>query len=162
MKRVMFLAAVAAAAAIVPTFAQAKPMSSAANDRAHYGNQEATAPNYQLGPGEIPYLSHGIGVNKENFRGSAATTPQKRVVVPYLSQGVGVTSAELFGTAADDRSFSRAETIQPAPVVVSKDEGWSIDLGNSAISAFALMLGLLAGGTGVAIWRSRRTRLSPA
>jgi hypothetical protein len=160
MKRMTLFALTAALAALVPTFALAKPMPSAANDRAHYGNPQATEPEYRLGPGEIPYLSQGIGVNEENFQGSASTT-QKRVAIPYLSQGVGVTSADLFGVGADDRTFSRATTVEPA-IVVTKSEGWSVDLGNPAFAAVALMLGLLAGGTGVAIWQSRRTRLSPA
>jgi hypothetical protein len=161
MKRMSLLALAVAVAAVVPTFAFGKPLPTAGNDRAHYGNQQADDPQYTLGPGEIPYLSQGVGVNKENFRGSVSTA-QQRDIVPYLSQGVGVTSAELHGTAADDRSFSRAETIHPAPVVVSKDDGLSIDPGTSAISAFALVLGLLAGGMGVAMWRSRKTKLSPA
>jgi hypothetical protein len=161
MRRVTLFVLTAALAAMVPTFALAKPMPSSANDRAHYGNPQANNPDYGLGAGEIPYLSQGIGVNEENFRGSTSTT-QKRVEIPYLSQGVGVTSAELFGVAADDRAFSRATTVEPAPIVVSKESGWSVDLGNSAFAAVALMLGLLAGGTGVAIWQSKRTRLSPA
>lgn len=161
MKRITLFALTVAVAAMVPTFALAKPMPSSANDRAHYGNPQAVDPEYQLGQGEIPYLSQGIGVNEENFRGSAATT-QKRVEIPYLSQGVGVTSAEILGVGPDDRNFSRATTAEPAPIVVTKDEGWSVDLGNPAFAAVALMLGLLAGGTGVAIWQSRRTRLSPA
>jgi hypothetical protein len=160
MKRITLFALTVAVAAMVPTFALAKPMPSAANDRAHYGNPQAVDPEYQLGPGEIPYLSQGIGVNEENFRGSASTT-QKRVEIPYVSQGVGVTSADLFGVGADDRNFSRTTTAEPAPIVV-KEDGWSVDLGNPAFAAVALMLGLLAGGTGVAIWQSRRTRLSPA
>lgn len=138
MKRMSLFALAVAMAAVLPTFALAKPMPTAGNDRAHYGNQQADDPQYTLGPGEIPYLSHGTGVNKENFRGSVSS-------------------------AADDRSFSRAQTIWPAPVVVSRnDDGLSIDPGTSAISAFALMLGLLVGGASVAIWRSRKTRLSPA
>jgi hypothetical protein len=161
MKRITLFALTAVLAAMVPTFALAKPMPSAANDRAHYGNAQANDPEYQLGPGEIPYLSQGIAVNEENFRGSASTT-QKRVEIPYLSQGVGVTSSDLFGVSPDDRTFSRATTVEPAPIVVTTEDGWSVDLGNSAFAAVALMLGLLAGGTGVAIWQSRRTRLSPA
>jgi hypothetical protein len=161
MRRITLFALTAAVAAMVPTFALAKPMPLAANDRAHYGNPQAVDPQYQLGPGEIPYLSQGIGVNEENFRGSSATT-QKRVAIPYLSQGVGVTSADLFGVGPDDRTFTRSASIHPAPVVVTKEDGYSVDLGNPAFAAVALMLGLLAGGTGVAIWQSRRTRLSPA
>lgn len=161
MKRITLFALAVVVAVMVPTLALAKPMPTAANDRAHYGNPQATEPEYRLGPGEIPYLSQGIGVNEENFRGSAQPT-QQRVEIPYLSQGVGVSSADLFGVGADDRTFSRATTLEPAPIVVTKDDRWSVDLGNSAFAAVALMLGLLAGGTGVAIWQSRKTRLSPA
>jgi hypothetical protein len=185
---ISLLALTVAVAAIVPTFAQAKPSPSMANDRAHYGNPQADDPQYLLGPGEIPYLSQGVGVNEENFRGSASTTQkrveipylsqgigvneenfggsvsttQKRVEIPYLSQGVGVTSSELFGVAADDRAHSRATSVETAPIVVTEDSGWSVDFGNSAVAGLALMLGLLAGGAGVAIWQSRKTKLSPA
>jgi hypothetical protein len=160
---ITLLALTVAVAAIVPTFAQAEPSPSVANDRAHFDSRQSSDDSqYRLGPGEIPYLSQGIGVNEENFRGSAPAT-QKHVEIPYLSQGVGVTSAELFGgVAADDRAHSRATTVEPAPVVVTEDTGWSIDLGNSAFAGLALMLGLLAGGMGVAIWQSRKTKLSPA
>jgi hypothetical protein len=158
---ITLLALTVAVATIVPTFALAKP-TPVANDRAHFGNTQADDPQYRLGPGEIPYLSQGIGVNEENFRASAPVT-QKRVEIPYLSQGVGVSSAELFGgVAADDRAHSRATTVEPAPIVVTEDTGWSVDLGNSAFAGLALMLGLLAGGTSVAMWRSRKTKLSPA
>lgn len=161
MKRITLLALIVAAAAIVPTFAQAKPSPLAGNDRVHHGNPQADDPQYQLGPGEIPYLSQGIGVNEANFRGSVSTEPS-RVEIPYLSQGVGVTSAELFGVGSDDRSFNRATTADTTPIVVTRDDGWSVDLGNPGISAFVLLLGLLAGGASVAIWQSRRSRLSPA
>jgi hypothetical protein len=158
MKRITLLALTVVVAVMAPTFAQAKPMGGSA----HHGNPQADDPQYRLGPGEIPYLSQGIGVNEENFRGSAPAT-QTRVQIPYLSQGVGVTSAELFGgVAADDRAHSRATTVESAPIVVTEDTGWSVDLGNSAFAGLALMLGLLAGGTGVAIWQSRKTKLSPA
>jgi hypothetical protein len=160
-RQLISLLAVTVAVAIVPTFAQAKPPTSVANDRAHFGSRQADDPQYRLAPGEIPYLSQGIGVDEESFRGGAATT-QKRVEIPYLSQGVGVTSAELFGTAVDDRAHSRATTVEPAPIVLTHDTGWSVDLGNSAFAGLALMLGLLAGGMGVAIWQSRKTKLSPA
>ena len=156
-KQLVTLLAVVAVAAIVPTVAQAKPPESVTNDHTYYAQ-----PRYDLGAGEIPYLSQGIGVNEENFRGSASTTTQKQVQIPYLSQGVGVTSAELFGGGADDRSFSRATPVEPTPVVVTKSDGWSVDVGNSAFAAIALMLGLLAGGASVAIWQSKRTNLSPA
>lgn len=147
MKRLTLFAAILAAAAIVPTFAQAKPPAVVLNDEAHYGNVD-----YRLGPGEIPYITE---------EGGSAATAQSRVEIPYLSHGVGVSSAELFGVSADDRSFTREAPAQATPPVVRADDGWSID-GNPTIAAFALMLGLLAGGAGVAIWYSRKTRLTPA
>jgi hypothetical protein len=158
MKRITVLTLAFAVAAIVPTFALATTV---ANDRAHHRSPQASEPRYDLGPGEIPYLSQGIGVNEENFRGSVSATPtQPRVEIPYLSHGVGVTSAEIYGVAADDRSFSRVTT-EPAPVVVTKDDGWTVDFGNPALAGAALILGLLAGGMVVGIW-SRREKLSPA
>lgn len=160
MKRITVLTLAFAVAAIVPTFASARSMTSAGNDRAHYGNAQTTEPRYNLGPGEIPYLSQGIGVNEEDFRGSVSATPTQRIEIPYLSQGVGVTSAELYGVGADDRSFSRVTT-EPSPIVVTKDDGWTVDFGNPALAGAALVLGLLAGGMVVGIW-SRRERLSPA
>jgi hypothetical protein len=183
--RLTVLALAVGVAAIVPTFAQAKLSENAANDRAHHG----TAQRQESGP--IPYLSHGVGVNTADFGGSAVnstpqprvvipylsqgvgvnaadfggsavnSTPQPRVVIPYLSHGVGVTSAELFGTGPDDRAFART-TVEPAPVVISKEDGWSIDMNGPVVLGLALTFTLLAGGTAVAIWNIRRTRLSAA
>jgi hypothetical protein len=66
------------------------------------------------------------------------------------------------GGTVDDRNLSRATPVEPTPILVTTDGGTSIDFGNPGYAALALMLGLLLGGTGVAIWHSRRTKLSPA
>jgi hypothetical protein len=142
----------AALVAVVP--AQARPMEVGANDRAHNA----------VSASEIPYLSQGIGVNEEDFSGSAPSTE-----IPYLSQGIGVNKEDFSGSAPstqtgvspDDRSLPRGTPVEPAPIVVTNDSGWSVDFALS-VTAVALMLGLLAGGTLVGIWSNRRTKLSPA
>lgn len=129
----------------------------------------AQAKQYEVGPGEIPYLSHGQGVNSSNFglvlgsddRNLARSTPaQEQVVIPYLSQGEGVTSAELgfaVGNAADDRPFARSN---PETTPVVSDGGRSIDVNPYLMTGSALIL--LALGMGFALWHTRRTKLSPA
>ena len=100
----------------------------------------------------IPYLSHG-----------QLEPAEQRVVVPYLSQGHGVTSAELGFAASrssDDRPFSRAPTLETAPT--TSGDGISIDMNPYVVTGFGLLLLLLAGGMGIAIRQSRKTRLSPA
>jgi hypothetical protein len=153
--------ALAVAAAIVPVAAMAKP---------HAGPTYEVESTYQLGPGEIPYLSQGHGVDTTQLgrglgaddralpRTSVVTEPS--VVIPYMSQGKGVTSAELgfvVGNAADDRPFARSNPEQ-TPVVT--DGGWSIDINPYVMTGSALIL--LALGMGFALWYTRRTRLSPA
>jgi hypothetical protein len=97
-----------AAFAAVPTFAQAKPNPSVSN--------------YS----EIPYLSHGVGVDEANFGGSASGSAyQYRLEIPYLSQGVGV-DEKILGAAVvasktvspDDRALPRSIP-EPAPIVVA-------------------------------------------
>ena len=142
-----------AVAAILPVAAQAKP----------------TPARYDVGPGEIPYLSHGNGVDSgnlglvlgsddRNLSRSVVTTPE--VVIPYLSQGEGVTSTELgfaVGNAADDRPFARSN---PETTPVVSDGGRSIDVNPYLMTGSALIL--LALGMGFALWYTRRTRLTPA
>jgi hypothetical protein len=70
--------------------------------------------------------------------------------------------AQVSGSTVDDRNVSRAAPVEPTPILVRTDGGTSIDFGNPGYAALALMLGLLLGGTGVAVWHSRRTKLSPA
>jgi hypothetical protein len=62
----------------------------------------------------------------------------------------------------DDRALQRGPAVEPTPIVVTKDGGWSVDFGDSYVAALALMLGLLAGGTLVTVWSSRKRKLSPA
>jgi hypothetical protein len=152
MKRLVTLLTLLAFAA-VPTFAQAKPTPSDSN--------------YS----DIPYLSHGVGVDETNFGGSASSSEYQHRLgtteIPYLSQGVGVDEKSLGASVAaskvvspDDRALPKS-TPQQTPIVVTKDSGWSIDFVNPGFAAIALMLGLLAGGTAAAMW-SRRGRLTPA
>jgi hypothetical protein len=152
MKRLVTLLALSAFVA-VPTVAQAKPTPSDSN--------------YS----DIPYLSHGVGVDEANFGGSASSSEYQyrlgTVEIPYLSQGVGVDEESLGASVAaskvvspDDRALPRSIP-EPTPIVVTKDSGWNIDFVNPGFAALALMLGLLAGGTAAAMW-SRRGRLTPA
>ena len=78
--------------------------------------------------------------------------------IPYLRVGAAATTS---GIGVDDRALPRGPAVEPTPIVVTKDDGWSVDFGNSYVAALALMLGLVAGGTLVAVWSNRRTKLSP-
>ncbi len=135
--------------AAVPTLAQAKPTPSTSNQYS-----------------DIPYLSHGIGVDQESYGGTVVQDRPSEI--PYLSHGVGVDeqslglsiSSDRTGVAVDDRAVPRS-TPQTTPIVLTKDSGWNIDFVNPGFALIALMLGLLAGGTAAAMW-SRRGRLTPA
>ncbi|HEU4943464.1 MAG TPA: hypothetical protein VFT18_09370 [Gaiellaceae bacterium] len=165
---------VALAALAIPATAQAKPLPTD-QSKAQY----QLGPTYQIdGVGsstsglEIPYLSHGQGVDAAAFGGtvspddrnvSRTSTPAvKHVEIPYLSQGQGVTPAELgIGTSnsPDDRAFSKANNVE---ATVVSDDGTSIDVNPYAVTGFGLALLLAAGGMGLAIRHSRKGGLSPA
>jgi hypothetical protein len=151
-----------AIAALIPASAQAKPVS----------NQPL------IGPGEIPYLSQGVGVDESQFAVtvspddrafSRATTnevqsAQSTLVVgpgeiPYLSQGVGVTAANFDPTVVspDDRNVARATSVGASPTAT--DDGWSVDLSTGLLG---IILALGAAGATLAIRHSRKTKLSPA
>jgi hypothetical protein len=178
-----------AIAAIVPATALAKPVpvNQDVEDRGQY----------QLGPGEIPYVSQDrqvmeLGLSEGKIK-ALGLLPNQDVEdhgqyqlgpgeIPYVSQdrqamelglsegkikalgllpnhGVEVASAT---TSPDDRSFSRATSVDPTPVVVS-DDGRSIDIDPYTVTGFALALLLaLSIGMGIAVWHNRRTKLSPA
>ena len=135
--------------AAVPTLAQAKPTPSVSNQYS-----------------DIPYLSHGIGVDEQSFGGTPVQNGPSEI--PYLSHGVGVdeqslglsVSSDRTGVSVDDRAVPRS-TPQTTPIVLTKSDGWSVDFGNPGFAALALMLGLLAGATAAAMW-SRKGRLTPA
>lgn len=164
-------------AAFAPTATQAKPMP---REPSH----EQGMPVYVIGSlspddrrfertaGErvvIPYLSHGQGdaaaagrIVSSDDR-SFARTAEQQLVVPYVSQGHGVNSAELGFAASkspDDRTYARAPTLETAPA--TSGDGISVDVNPYVVSGFGLALLLLAGGMGIAIRQSRKTRLSPA
>jgi hypothetical protein len=142
-----------AIAALIPATAQAKPVS----------NQP------QIGPGEIPYLSQGVGVDQSQFvvTGSpddraysrATPTASAAVEIPYLSQGVGVTAATFDPTVVspDDRNVSRATSVGASPTAT--DDGWSMDVSTGLLG---MILALGAAGAALAIRHSRKTKLSPA
>jgi hypothetical protein len=84
----------------------------------------------------VPYVSHGIGVDKTQFSGQRSLPPATQI--PYLSQGVGVdksqfgaqSSPRLTGVHAallDRRSpLSRVPEAAPAPTVSGgKDIDWT-------------------------------------
>jgi hypothetical protein len=154
-------------AAFAPTATQAKPMP---REPSH----EQGLPAYEIGSlgpddrrfertaGErvvIPYLSHG----QSDAAGATAGVSEPQTVVPYLSQGHGVTSAKLgfaVSKSPDDRTYARAPTLETAPA--TSDDGISVDMNPYVVTGFGLVLLLLAGGMGIAIRQSRKTRLSPA
>jgi hypothetical protein len=150
----------ALAALAIPATAQAKPVST-----------DESKVQYRLGPAEIPYLSHGQGVDASQFGGgvspddrsvSRAAVARQSLEIPYLSHGQGVTPAELGITGSkspDDRPVTRA-TIVDEPVV--SDGGSSFDVNPFAVSGLGLGLLLLAGAMGLGIRQSRKSKLSPA
>jgi hypothetical protein len=162
----------AMAALAIPAVAQAKPLPT------DQSKAQQAGPSYRIdGVGgqtglEIPYLSHGQGVDAAQFGGTPSpddrsfsrmgTPADTGLEIPYLSHGQGVTPAELgiaTSNSPDDRTFVRP-TVEATPVTT--DGGWSIDVNPYAVSGFGLALLLVAGGMGLAIRQSRRGRLSPA
>jgi hypothetical protein len=139
-----------AIAAVFPVAAQAKPISS---DRYLPAHSQGI-----IVPGEIPYLSQGVGVDPSYFGGSASQASSKSVVIPYLSQGRGVTPAELgFASSRgpDDRVFSKATSVGVTPVESDDSIQWK----PYVVTGFALALLLAMGGVTYAM---RHRRLSPA
>ena len=155
----------ALAALAIPAVAQAKPVST-----------EVSKAQYQSSV-EIPYLSHGQGVDASQFGGtvggtvsvspddrsiSRATVVHKSLEIPYLSHGQGVTPAELgiaVAKSPDDRAVSRAT---PTETTVVSGDGSTFDLNPFGVTAFGLGLALLAGIMALGIRQSRRSKLSPA
>ena len=154
-----------AIAAIVPATALAKPVPVNQDVESHG--------QYQLGPGEIPYLSQdtvqdqvmGLGVSEGQYKalglsddGVVGKSSDDRAVSRATPHGVEVASV---AKSPDDRSFSKATTIDPTPVV--SDNGRSIDFNPYTVTGFVLALLMALGlGMGIAVWHSRRTHLSPA
>jgi hypothetical protein len=111
----------------------------------------------------IPYLSHGIGVDKSQFAGVEAkrnSAAQPTMVVPYLSHGVGVDETQFtgnepqvmavpylsHGVGVDESQFagSQQPTFQTT-ATVSDDEGlaWEWKAGGlGALIAAAAALAL--------------------
>lgn len=152
----------ALAALAIPAVAQAKPVST-----------DQSYAQYRLGPAEIPYLSHGQGVDASQFSGTVSVSPDDRSIsratvvhksleIPYLSHGQGVTPAELgiaVAKSPDDRAVSRAT---PTETPVVSGDGSTFDLNPFGVTAFGLGLVLLAGIMALGIRQSRRSKLSPA
>jgi hypothetical protein len=152
-----------AIAAIVPATALAKPVP-VNQDVEDHGQ-------YQLGPGEVPYYSQGgvqvmeLGLSEGKIKAlgllddsTVGTSSDDRAVSRATPHGVEVASV---ATSPDDRSFSKATSVDSTPVV--SDDGRSIDFDPYTVTGFVLALFLAMGiGLGIAIWHSRRTKLSPA
>ncbi|HEX2287838.1 MAG TPA: hypothetical protein VHH31_03705, partial [Gaiellaceae bacterium] len=89
---------------------------------------------------------------------TVGTSSDDRAVSRATPHGVEVASV---ATSPDDRSFSKATSVDSTPVV--SDDGRSIDFDPYTVTGFVLALLLAMGiGMGIAIWHSRRTKLSPA
>jgi hypothetical protein len=129
-----------AIAGIIPITAQAKPTP--------YEPDVQSSGQYELGPGEIPYLSQ----NREGYPAWA-----KQIETPYWFSTPTTT-----GITPDDRSVSRQTGVGSTPVVVS-DDGRSIDFNAYTVtgSVVALLLAI-GGGMVFGVWYSRKTTLSPA
>ena len=144
---------------MVPVTAEAKPLPT-----------DQSQAQYELGPAEIPYLSHGRGLPglrdrdlSPDDRAFSRIDSARQVEIPYLSHGVGVTTAELglaTGVSPDDRGYQRA--YPEATTLVATDDGSRIDVNPYVVTGFGLALLLLAGGMGIAIRHSRKATLSPA
>ena len=152
---------IAFAALAIPVTAQAKPLST-----------EESKAQYQVGQSEIPYLSHGQGVDPSQFGGTVtpddrsfsrvSETSVQRIEIPYLSHGRGVTEADLgIATRSGPADRTPPWPTGSEPTVVSTSDGWSIDVNPYAATGFALALLLVLGSMSLAI-RNRRGRLSPA
>jgi hypothetical protein len=135
-----------AVVAMAPVTAEAKPLPT-----------DGSRAQYELGPGEIPYLSHEQGMPVYE---TGTLSPDDRafsrvdsaVETPYASHGVGVTP--------DDRGFARVEP--ETTTIVATDDGSRFDVDPYIVTGFGLALLLLAGGMGITIRQSRKTTLSPA
>lgn len=162
----------ALAALAIPATAQAKPVSTELSKSQYQGpTSRIDGVGSSQSRVEIPYLSHGQGVDASQFGGSVspddrsvsrAAVARQSLEIPYLSHGQGVTPAELGITGSkspDDRPVTRA-TIVDQPVV--SDGGSSFDVNPFAVSGLGLGLLLLAGAMGLGIRQSRKSKLSPA
>jgi hypothetical protein len=155
----------AVAAAVIPATAQARVLDLSASDaRAIH---EASLQQQSV---EIPYLSHGVGVDARQFEPAlgpddrsfsrkAESTATRRMEIPYLSHGVGVSPSD-FGQplGVDDRPLSRQTEARPVTVTGSGGDGYNVD----SNTVGGLVLILAAAGAALAIRHNRKTKLSPA
>jgi hypothetical protein len=138
--------ALAALAVMLPVAAQAKP-----------APKDPMQAHYQASAREIP-----IDPMQTYYQASAREIPAEgqRLEIPYLSHGQGVAEAELglaTSNSPDDRGYARTDQ----PVLVG-DGGSTFDVNPFTVTGFGLALLLVAGGMGLAIRHSRKSRLSPA
>jgi hypothetical protein len=129
-----------AVAAVIAPAAQAEPIGS-------YERQSQSSI-------EIPYLSGGVGVSHMDFDQASKASGKVSDEIAYLSGGGSETSI-----APDDMGLSKPSNAG-SPSVTTSSDGW--DVGPAAVSGFAAVFVLLAGGSLLAVRHSRRTRLSPA
>jgi hypothetical protein len=166
-----------AIAAIAPMSASAKPVP-ANQDVQDHGT-------YRLGPGEIPVLSPNtvhaqpmeLGLSEGKIRAlglgdkAVAKSPgtvHAQAMELGLSQGkilaLGLGSdGRAVAKSPDDRAVSRATTLDTSPSTVVISDGRSLDINAYTVTGFGFALLLAIGfGMGIAVWQSRRTKLSPA
>ena len=94
----------------------------------------------------IPYLSHGIGVDESQFTGTSNAAKAPELVIPYLSHGVGVDESRFTGAAR-----------QTSTATAPGGEGW-YEWGVSGVAAGGGIAALLLATLGTLAYRSRHGR----
>jgi hypothetical protein len=127
------VAAASASAALAASTASGQLMEGTA------GSGEAAVTAAQPGdPGTIPYLSHGIGVDKSLFQGDATqeatAQPGDPGTIPYLSHGIGVDESLFQGDAsaggvATPASHDEATTARDLATPAIHDEAGAVERG---------------------------------
>ena len=113
--RIILTTAVFAALAV----AAAGPANAFVMDAEGGGGSGASATTAApIGPGTIPYLSHGIGVDESLFQGKAAEESQFGPgTIPYHSQGMGVDESLFSGEQSlgltGDSALTRVSAPEP-------------------------------------------------
>jgi hypothetical protein len=110
---------------------------------------------------EIPYLSHGVLKPPVDFWNYDPKTGEK---LQNTSPGIAPEDLDqLFGVSRasgpDDRPFSKATSVGTDSAVAG-DDGYDVGVGTIGVAGLILLFA--AGGAGLAIRHTRKTRLSPA
>ena len=159
--RLIIAALMLALAAVIAGPASARPTPSA-NGSSDVSDSTPTT--------VVPYLSHGIGVDKSQFTGTAAAP---ELVIPYLSHGIGVDESQFTGTNAakapelvipylshgvgvDESRFAGAAN-ETSTATAPRGDGWS-EWGVSGVAAGGGIAALLLATLGTLAYRSRHGR----